>query len=230
MKGGLSDDGSVTDLPWASVFDPTANARALSAIQAEGFRAASQLVDRLVRIVDDSRNGSTNGSTNGAGTDASMMMSRDGDRTSDLERLATAWWGMFGQLMLRPLPGMGGEQGSAALDLHAPDADGRVTLEATKPGVAETEVWLHNNAFDDMGVLHLRCSDLLSHDGFVISSAQTRFDPEFVTMPGRCSRGSRLRVTVTDDDHSGVYRGTLLVNGHPDLWLPVVLRVRATVS
>ena len=46
------DDGSIADLPWASVFDPAANARALSAIQARGFRAASEVVDRFVRITE----------------------------------------------------------------------------------------------------------------------------------------------------------------------------------
>jgi hypothetical protein len=46
------DDGSIADLPWASVFDPAANVRALSAIQARGFRAASEVVDRFVRITE----------------------------------------------------------------------------------------------------------------------------------------------------------------------------------
>src|ERR1700722_16222736 len=49
---GFRDDGTIDDLPWASVFDPAANARALSAIQAEGFRAASRIVDRFVRAVE----------------------------------------------------------------------------------------------------------------------------------------------------------------------------------
>ena len=49
---GFNDDGTIDDLPWASVFDPAANARALSAIQAEGFRAASRIVDRFVRAVE----------------------------------------------------------------------------------------------------------------------------------------------------------------------------------
>ena len=137
---------------------------------------------------------------------------------------------MFGQLLLHPLPVMYPDPGSAALHLRAPDTADCVTLEATTPGVAETEIWLHNNAFDDMGVLQLRCSDLLSHDGVVISSAAAPLDPEFVAMPARCSRGSRLRVNVTDDVGPGVYRGTLLVSGHPDLWLPLALRVRAAVS
>ena len=43
MARGMSDDGSNANLPWASVFDPAANARALSAIQAEGFAQPASL-------------------------------------------------------------------------------------------------------------------------------------------------------------------------------------------
>src|ERR1700739_63056 len=56
-------DGNINELPWASVFDPAANARALSAIHAEGFRAASELVDRFVPIAATAvaRNGRSGG-------------------------------------------------------------------------------------------------------------------------------------------------------------------------
>ena len=57
MNGGVTDDGSISDLPWATVFDPVANARALSAIQARGFSAATQLVDRFIKIAESSTNG-----------------------------------------------------------------------------------------------------------------------------------------------------------------------------
>ena len=46
------------DLPWASVFDSAANMRALSAVQADGFRAASELVDRFVRMAAAGLDGS----------------------------------------------------------------------------------------------------------------------------------------------------------------------------
>ena len=46
------------DLPWASVFDSAANMRALSAVQADGFRAASELVDRFVRMAAAGPDGS----------------------------------------------------------------------------------------------------------------------------------------------------------------------------
>ena len=47
-----SDDASIADLPWASVFDPANNVRALGAIQDRGFRAATDVVSRFVQMTD----------------------------------------------------------------------------------------------------------------------------------------------------------------------------------
>ena len=44
-------------------------------------------------------------------------------------------------------------------------------------------------------------------------------------MPARCSRGVTVEVDVADDLPPGCYRGTLLADGHADVWLPVVLTV-----
>ena len=55
-RNGTEGNGSIRDLPWASVFDPAANARALSAIQAEGFRAASEILDRFVGMATNGSN------------------------------------------------------------------------------------------------------------------------------------------------------------------------------
>ena len=44
------EDGAIGEAPWASVFDPDANLRAVGEIQARGFRAASEVVDRFVRL------------------------------------------------------------------------------------------------------------------------------------------------------------------------------------
>jgi hypothetical protein len=43
-------------------------------------------------------------------------------------------------------------------------------------------------------------------------------------MPARSSRGAIVTVQVAEDVSPGVYRGTLLVDGHPQLWLPSCLR------
>ena len=64
MTGGeLGDDGVISDLPWASVFDPANNMRALGEIQARGFRAATELVDRFVRMNNRDRVKPTNAAT-----------------------------------------------------------------------------------------------------------------------------------------------------------------------
>src|SRR5271163_3839665 len=47
-----NDDGNVSDIPWTSVFDPALNIRALGEIQARGFRAATEIVNRFVRMAD----------------------------------------------------------------------------------------------------------------------------------------------------------------------------------
>ena len=225
---GFRDDATIDDLPWASVFDPAANARALSAIQAEGFRAASRIVDQFVRAVGSTPNGeatvappdSSNGSgvVNGAGAV---------DGIQDLERLTRAWWSMVGQFLLRstPLTPAAGSE-SVSLEVNNPDAKPVVNFEAPVGGSANSELWLHNRGPDDHGDVRLRCSDLLSHDGSVIGAGAVHMDTAVVPMPARSSRGITVTVDIAPEVAPGVYRGTLLVSGHPDLWLPVMLTVR----
>ncbi len=232
-NSGFGDDGTIDDLPWASVFDPAANARALSAIQAEGFRAASRIVDRFVRAVESQ---DTAGSPavpagtdvpdsrvpvnrNGAGGDAGPA------RIQDLERLTRAWWSMVGQFLLRSTPAASREAGVVSLDVNEPST-GALTLAAAVGGSAGTEVWLHNRGPDDRPDVRLQCSDLLSHDGDVIGADAVQMDTDVVPMPRRSSRGVGITLTVAPDVRPGVYRGTLLASGHPELWLPVVLTVR----
>jgi hypothetical protein len=227
---GFSDDGTVNDLPWASVFDPAANARALSAIQAEGFRAASQIVDRFVKAVGPSVN------REAAATSADAVEddpAADGggavDGLQEFERFTRAWWSMVGQFLLRSMPttataAVGG--GSVTLDVNSPDRAGSVDLDAAVGGSASVEVWLHNRGADDRGDVRLHCSDLLSHDGNIVRADAVDIDTDVVAMSRRSSRGVAITIDVGPDVRPGVYRGTLLASGHPDLWLPVVLTVR----
>lgn len=220
--------GSINDLPWASVFDPAANARALSAIQAEGFRAASALVDRFVRIA------TTGVSRNGQEPTAAPTNQQPADLfgATDIEPLIRSWWSMVGQFLLGPAPRMPDSVSAepATLDFSNASAEGRLDLASTAPGVATAEVWLHNRTAADLGQLQLRCSDLLAHDGSVVESAAVTFDPVAVAMPGRSSRGIELKIAVPQGVQPGIYRGTLLAEGHPSLWLPVVLTVRAQLT
>jgi hypothetical protein len=217
------DDGSIADLPWAAVFDPAANVRALSAIQARGFRAATEVVDRFVRITE-------------RGFASPAAPTEDEDDSDGFEPPRIPEIGRIVKSLQKAVTQLGDSARGAAgaarseepgLDLANAATTGEAHLEAAEPGPTVTEVWLHNRGPADMGKVRLRCSDLLSHDGAVIDSSCIRFEPDVVPMPGRCSRGVTIEVDVAQEHSPGCYRGTLLADGHADVWLPVVLNVRS---
>ncbi|WP_292990913.1 hypothetical protein [Mycobacterium sp.] len=218
-KRGFNDDGTIDDLPWASVFDPAANARALSAIQAEGFRAASRIVDRFVRAVEPK--------VDGGAADATGEGTTVGDSLNEFERLTRAWWSMTGQFLLRSLPATAKSgSDSVSLDTSDPGAGGGVNVDVAVGESAQCEIWLHNRGTDDQGDVRLHVSDLLSHDGNVIPSTAVRTDTQVVPMPARSSRGVGIVIAAGPEVRPGIYRGTILASGNPDLWLPVTLTVR----
>ena len=212
---GPDDDGSIADLPWASVFDPTSNVRALSAIQARGFRAATEVIDRLVTLsgADDPSNANEHSD------------SPHGGGSRDADRLVATWQNLVGQLAAS-IRGQAAppHTGPTTFDLLKSDTSGHVRLTAAA-GFATAEVWLHNGGSDDLGVIRLRCSDLLAHDGAVVGAARVRFEPDVVALVARSSRGVTMCVDVDDDIPRGCYRGTLLADGHTDVWLAVELVV-----
>jgi hypothetical protein len=222
MAGRTNDDGSIADLPWASVFDPAANVRALSAIQARGFRAATEVVDQFVCIT-----GRGFGASNSS---ESAEQSENGDATTypDFGRMMASWQKLMGQLGKTVLGSATSSE--ATLDLLNSAASGEAYLEATEPGTTVAEVWLHNRGGEDLGTVRLRCSDLLSHDGTLISASCIRFEPHEVPMPARCSRGIVVEATVGQEHSSGRYRGTVLADGHADVWLPIVLNIKPRSS
>jgi len=214
------------DLPWASVFDSAANMRALSAVQADGFRAASELVDRFVRMAAAGLNGSES---------SAPPAPRANDEPTDLyggtglEPFLTSWWAMVDQFLRISSPRREGEPveaDTATLDFAAAQATGRLQLSSVAPGAATAEVWLHNRGPDDMGKVVLRCSDLLSHDGNVIAARLMRLEPDIVPMPARSSRGVTVEVDIHEHVAPSSYRGMLVADGHPDVWLPIELVIK----
>lgn len=215
--------GMNSELPWSSVFNSSANMRALSAIQADGFRAASELVDRFVRMA-----------AGGLSESELSAPPTDGDPAdlygaTGLEPFVTSWWAMVDQLLRvssprRTTDTAGAE--TATLDFTAAQATGRLQLCTVAPGAATAEVWLHNRGAIDMGKVALRCSDLLSHDGRLIAARLMRFEPDIVPMPARSSRGVTVEVDIDEHVAAGSYRGMLLADGRPDVWLPIELVVK----
>lgn len=213
-----NSDASVSNIPWASVFDPALNVRALGEIQARGLRAATEVVNQFIRMADTK-----------TGTDTAVDAQPTGDdpapQVPDVDRVLRLWQRLATQAVesLRGATQSGSE--AASVDIHHATSSGVVSLVAGEAGAVSTEVWLHNRGADDLGKVRLRCSDLLAHDGALIESALVRFEPDAVPMVARCSRGVTVEIDVPDDIAAGSYRGTMLADGHPDIWLPVVLSV-----
>jgi hypothetical protein len=218
----MDDDASIADLPWASVFDPAANVRALGAIQARGFRAATEVVDRFVRLTDRGFGAPS------APSSGEQSEGVDSATYPELSRIVASFQSAVSQLgqSVRSAP----PSPEPTLDLLNSASTGEVCLEAAEAGPAATEVWLHNRGLEDLGKVALRCSDLLSHNGAVIDAARIRFEPDVVPMPARCSRGVTVEVDVSQEHPSGRYRGTMLADGHDDVWLPVVLHIKPRSS
>jgi hypothetical protein len=223
LHGG---DGSVSDIPWASVFDPALNIRALGEIQARGFRAATEVVNRFIRTADTESIADPPDSTQA--TSPHSGADPQGDPASpapDVERVLQLWRKLAAQVAESLRSAGGAHGGSATVDVQQAASSGTVSLVADEPGPVSTEVWLHNSGGEDFGKVRLRCSDLLAHDGALVKSALVSFEPDTVSMVARSSRGVTVEIDVPGDAGAGHYRGTLLADGHPDIWLPVVLRV-----
>ena len=184
MDGG-GQNGQGPDVPWASVFDPAANLRALTTIQSEGFRAASEIVDRVVRLAAQRPNGTERSARQA--TPLSTEQRADLLGATDVEPLISSWWAMVSQFLMgtgAQIPAKGPTV-APTLDFSAADSAGRLEMDASPGGTATSEVWLHNAADDDLGRIRLRCSALTADDGAVIDAAAIRFDPKTVPMPGR---------------------------------------------
>jgi hypothetical protein len=222
------DDAGFSDLPWVSVFDPAANARALNSIQAEGFRAASELVDRFVRIARGGLNGTDWPTISSAPLNNEQRADIFG--ATDVAPLLKSWWSVIGQMLLGAEAQDSSGPEEPVVDLEKVETAGRIELVTTAPGVATTEVWLHNRGTTDFGDVTVHCSELLAHDGNIIPSDSVRVLPQIVAMPPRSSRGIAVEVSVGVDVAPGTYRGNLLASGGSGLWLPVILAVEAAPS
>jgi hypothetical protein len=137
-----------------------------------------------------------------------------------------SWWSMAGQFVGGGQAAGRGEGGhDATLDLTDVVADGRLVLDVAVSESATAEVWLVNRGRTDLGDVRLRCSDLLSDHGAIIESSALTVVPSVVPMPGRSSRGVDVTIAVGLDAAPGIYRGTAMAEGYPELWLPIAVTV-----
>ncbi len=222
MTERVGDDGSVSGISWASVFDPSVNIRALGEIQARGFRAATEVVNRFVRMGAPASDADP--------VDRDQSSSESTPSAPDVDQVLQLWQRLATQAVTSLRDVTRPQNSDATFDVQHATSSGVVSLVAGESGAVSTEVWLHNAGAEDLGKVRLRCSDLLAHNGTVIASSLVGFEPDTVPMVPRCSRGVTVQVDVPDHTGPGTYRGTLLADGHPDIWLPVVLTVPARGS
>lgn len=219
------------DRPWSSVFEPAANARALADIQAQGLRAAGELVERLIRAVDGDRRRAT--PADGTEPDTAALPEPPGGGAT---RVVEVWLDLlrqtadsFGRLTSSGAPGA--PTGQIAVDVTSGVSSGELRVElATTDTEADREVWLHNGTAAAVGPLRLHCGVPRSSDGIDLD-AGVSFEPEQVDeLPARSSRGVAVSVRATGSPAPGSYRAVVQAAGIDDLWLPLVVVVPEPVT
>jgi hypothetical protein len=195
------------------MFDPVAGMRAMADIQAEGLRAASDLLARVLE--PDHR----------APAELSHSPSHSSERA--YAGLVDGWV----ELLQRVSAGLAppGDAGRVTISVDSAAVSPPVRLVLEGPEQVEGtggEVWLHNGTSAAVGPLALRCGALSAAGGEVLD-ARVDFDPvEVPLLPPRSSRGVVISILAVGEPRPGVYRGTIQAEGAPALWLPLEVAVR----
>jgi hypothetical protein len=194
------------------MFDPVAGMRAMADIQAEGLRAASDLLERVL------------------GPDQQVPAARSPSPSSapggDYSTLVDAW----AELLQRVASGLvpPAEPGTVTVRVDSDAVAPPVRLELADSGQGESatgEIWLHNGTSAAVGPLALSCGPLSAPGGKTLE-ARVEFDPgELPPLPPRSSRGVVVSLVVGAQPSAGLYRGTIQAEGAPALWLPIEVGV-----
>jgi hypothetical protein len=182
-------------------------------VQAEGLRAASDLLER---VLEPDRQ---------APAELSPSPSPLSER--DYAGLVDAWVELLKRVSAGLAPPADAGRVMISVDSAAVSPPVRLVLEGPDQvdGTAG-EVWLHNGTSAAVGPLALRCGALSAAGGEVLD-ARVRFDPvEVPLLPPRSSRGVVISVLAVGEPRPGVYRGTIQAEGAPAMWLPLEVAVR----
>jgi hypothetical protein len=190
-------------------FDPVAGMRAVADIQAEGLRAASELLERML----------------GSDRDGPGQGSPSPER--DYRALVDAW----ADLLQRVAAGLAqpGQAGAVTIPIDSSTVGAPVRLALDESNTTEgavAEVWVHNGTPFAVGPLALRCGQRTAPDGTVLDRVHVGFEPdEIELLPPRSNRAVLVSVTATGMPRPGFYRGTIQADGAPKLWLPLEVAI-----
>ena len=179
-----------------------------------GFRAASEVVDRFIRLMgDDPRPPSQP-----AGEDRSAFrqlradLARAVDANLDLVRRA---FDLYAGAVDRLL---GGDPGADSRHFQMP---------AVLPGhQASSTLWIHNTTAAAASGLRLHGSDLVSHLGDTISAVGWRFEPTVIDIaPPGSSLPVMVDLQVSKDTPPAIYRGHVFVTNLPGEYMTTEIEV-----
>lgn len=205
MGDSQADGGGGAERP-VSRFDPVAGMRAVADIQAEGLRAAGELLERMLRSEPD------------------RPADRSRSPAGDYGALVDAWT----ELIRRTIDGLAPppRPGPITVPVDATGPELRLAVREPGGGGTAAEVWLHNPTFAAVGPLVLRCGQLSDAGGTVLAGAEVRFEPpELALLEARSSRAVVVSLAATGPLRPGTYRGTIQAAGAPRLWLPLEVAV-----
>lgn len=179
-------------------FDPMSGLEKMAAIQAEGLRAASALLERVI----------------GSEPDYGGARSRAG-AGPDYRTLVDAWTELLAQTV-------------AGLAPPGPHGDFTAPIDRGSPGSAVrldgdiVDVWLRNDGREDAGPISLFAGPLVDADDVALEGAEIGFEPrDIAVLPARSSRAVALSVDAGAECRPGAYRGAIQARGAPALWIPL---------
>lgn len=180
-----------------------------------GFRAASEVVERFIRLIgDDPRStvGETASGDRSAFRQLRADLARAVDANLDLVRRA---FDLYAGAVDRFL---GGDS----------DAGGRqFKLPSVLPGHrASSTLWIHNTTSAPALGLRLHGSGLISHDGESIAGDAWEFEPQEIDIaPPGSSLPVAVSLAVKDGIAPGIYRGHVFVTNLPTEFMTTEIEV-----
>lgn len=188
------------------LWDPVAGMRAIADVQAEGLRAASELLERVLE------------------RDRVTPAPSERSASSEYTALIDAW----AMLLERFAAGLASPAGEATrtvpIDSGSVGPPVRIDYDAGES--AGAEIWLHNGSASPAGPLALCCGPLSAADGSEIDGTCVQFEPDQITrLPARSSRGVLVSLRPAGVLRPGVYRGTIQAVGAPALWVPLEVAI-----
>jgi hypothetical protein len=187
--------------------DPVAGIRAIADIQAEGLRAASDLLDRVL-----GRDAPAVPPPNGGSGERSYVPVLDA-WASMLEGFAAA---------------LSTQGGATVLSIDSEQPGPAVRIRWADGVSTSVELQITNPRSEAAAPIRLDAGALLAPDGSVLDGAAVGVAPaEIPELPARTSVPVTVSLRVARQPRPGTYRGTLQAAGAPALWLPVEVTIES---